>query len=459
MKILASSLDNLVQLANSHSIEQPYVTFTVGSPTNVKIIIKDKNNDDGYYKEIVGSSSASTSSDSFNTSGVVTLNLMECLKMNSIFFNFTMVDASTIKCNIDTSISYQIAVEGTGLTIGGTYSTYEALSPNKMVMMLQGNIDSNTTNITMEKYNNNPTISFNVTSPFKYSTSNKPISVNITAYQMYDSKASLVTVPYPSAIIMPTTLTKFQSVNYDEYHYTGGTKVNFLTNNLNRYYNYDEWVGLSILSDVDVVGLKKSYYTNSGVFLDTRYVSNKVEKNGIRYDIYDTFDLLEIEAIYNKQVGYILVYGWDGSKEITNPIRYDIIPKCKGNNEIFFLNEIGGIDSFNFTNTKTIDRKIDDQSTFFVNQIRPYDDVYEMEYTKQKRNEITYTLTTHQINRETAEWLNELNKSKYIYLFNGLERPTYTIIIVDKFDIKTNSSDKEFELELEYHISDNENNV
>ncbi len=458
-EILASSLDNFIQLANSHTIEQPYVTFTIGNPSNVKLIIKDNNNDDGYYKEILGSSSASTSSDSFNTTGVVTINLMECLKKNSIFFNFVLQSSNTIKCNIDTSISYSISVSGGGITVGGTYSSYQALSPNKMVLMLQGNIDSNTSNITMEKYNNNPKVSFNVTSPFKYQTRNTPLSVNITAYQMYDSKASMVSVPYSGAVIMPTTLTKFQSVDYNEYYYTGGTKTKFLTNNFNRYYNYDEWIGISMLSSSNVTSLKKSYYTNSGVFLETRYGVQYIEQNDIRYDLYDTFDLNEIEAFHNKQVGYVMVYAWDGYNELSEPIKYEVMPHCKGNNVIFFLNELGGIDSFNFTNTKTIERKIDDQSTYFINPISKFTDKYELEYTKQKRNEITFTVKTHEINLETANWLNELNKSKYIFLLNGLSQPMFKIIIVDKFDIQTNSNDNEFELELEYHDADNLVNV
>lgn len=457
-KILASSLDNFIILNNSHTVEQPYVTFTVGSPSNVTITIKDKNNDDGYYKEIIGNSTSVISSDSFNTGGVATLNLMECLKLNSIFFNITLESANTLKANIDTSISYSISVSGGGITVGGTYSSYEALSPNKMVVMLQGNIDENTSNITMEKYNNNPSISFNITSPFKYSSMRVPLDIKITAYQMYNSQASMVTVPYSEATILPTTLHKFQTVDYTKYFYNG-TKVSFLTNNKNRYYNYNEWVGLSVLSNTNVTGLKKSFYTNSGVFLEDEWTTQFVEKNGIRYDIYDTFELGDIEATHDKQVGYILVYAVNGQTELTDPIRFDVVPKCMGNNEVFFLNELGGIDSFNFTNTKRVEREIDDQSTYFVNPIKDYTDRYELQYSKQKRNQITNTVSTHQIDLSTAKWLNELNKSKYCFLFLGMSNPKFKMIIVDKFDIETNSSDDEFELEMEYHEADNEVNI
>ena len=49
-KIIASSLNNFIILNNTHTTDSPYVTFTVGSPSNTKEIIKDANNDDGYYK-------------------------------------------------------------------------------------------------------------------------------------------------------------------------------------------------------------------------------------------------------------------------------------------------------------------------------------------------------------------------------------------------------------------------
>lgn len=466
-KILASSLDNFILLNNSHTTTAPYVTFTVTNPTNVKITIKDANNDDGYHKEIVGNTASTLSSDSFNTTGIVSLNLLECLKLNPIFFNITLQSSNVIRANIDTSIQYSISVSGSGIAVGGSYSSYKALSPNKMVVMLQGNIDENTSNITMEKYNNNQTVSFNITSPFKYSSMRTPLDVDITAYQVYDSKSSMVTVPYGTATIMPTTLTRFQSVDYDKYLYTGGTKVHFLTNNEKRYYNYGEWVSLSFLSTVDIAHpcFKKDFYTNSGVFLETEWTTQLIEVSGDnvkRYDIYDNLELSDIEYVYDKQVGYVLVYfvnGGGSSVELSEPVRFDIVPKCKGNHTIFFLNEIGGIDSFNFVNTKTVDMGIDNQSTYFVNPIKAYTDKYELEYSKQKRNKITNTVTTNQVDLHTAQWLNEMAKSKYVFEFLGVQSPRYKTIIIDKFDISTNTSDDEFELEMEYHDADNDENV
>lgn len=451
--ILASSLDNFIVLNNSHSTEQPYVTFTVASPSDVIITIKDANNDDGYYKEISGNSTSVISQNSFKTSGVIALGLMECLKLNSIFYDISLEAANTVKAYIDTSIKYNIRLtKGSGITIGGTYSSYNPTSANKMVLMLQGKIDENTTNISLEKYNNSQTVSFNITSPFERAQTRVPITMKVTAYQVYDNVASMVTAPYSEITVLPTTLTKFQKVDYSNYY--GSGKKHFLTNNESRNYNYGEYYGLSILSDSNPT-FKKNYYTNSGVFLETQTNIEYTEHNGIRHDIYDKLDLDNIEARYNHQVGYVELYAIINGVE-SYPIRFNVMPKCDGNNTLFFLNELGGIDSFNFTNTKTTERSIDDLSTYFINPIRSFSDKYELQSVKQKKSEVTTTLSTHQVDKETAMWLGELNKSKYVFEYLGTTNPKYKIIVVDKFDIEYNTSEDEFELELEYHDGDND---
>lgn len=453
-KVLASSLDNFVLLNNSHSVDTPYVTFTVGSPTNVTIKIKDALNEDGYSKEIVGNSSAVTSSESFSISGVATINLYECLKLNSIFFDVQLQSANVIKAKIDTSIKYNITVTGSGVAVGGTYSSFNPTTPNKMVMMLQGSINGETTNVSMEKYNNSNVVSFNMTAPFTHANFRYPVDMNVMAYQIYNNTSSMVTVPYSSMVVMPTTLTKFQSVDYDNFY--GSNKVKFLTNNDVRYYNYGEHIGLSVLTDADNLLLKKAYYTNSGVFLESEIGYEYREKNSIRMDLYDVFDLSTIETRHNTEVGYVLVTAVSGATEVTFPVKYVVNPACKGNNEIFFINELGGVDSFNFTGTKTVSRKIDDLSTYYKNPIRPFADSMEIETVKLKNNKVTVSLSTKQIDKRTAEWLNELNKSKCVYQYLGISNPKFKSIIVTEFNIETNNNNDEFEVALEYRDSDNQ---
>jgi len=458
-RILASSLDNFM-IFSTPSVALPYVTFTVGTlSSNVEITIKEANNDYGYSRVIKGAPNGETTSTSFNTSGIGIYNLYECIKLNSIFFNITFATSNTIKCYIDTSLKYNISLtSGSGISIGGTYSSYSPSLPNKTCLILQES--GGTNSINMEKYHNASTISFNITAPFQKTMFSKPVNYNIMGYKVVNGASSNITIPYDSITVMPTTLLKFQSVDYDDYLYTGSGTAKWLTTQTNRIYNYGEWVGLSFLSNVDVATprLKKNYYTNSGVFLESSWTTQYVEKNGKRIDIYDTFELSSIESVHNKQVGYVDVYfvNGDGSNTLlSNAIRYNVIPHCDGNDEVFFLNEIGGIDSFNFTSKKQVARSISDQNTYTKTPTRNYVNVYDHEYILNKRNKITTTLTTNQIDGGIADWLNQLSKSKYTFKFLGMTNPMYKIIVVDKFDITTTSTDDEFELSLEYHDADN----
>ena len=451
--ILASSLDNFIVLNNSHVVNKPYVTFTIGSPTNVTILVKDRYDDDGYRREIVGSPTGVISSTSFRTTGVIALNLIECLKLIPIFYDIKLTSANVIEAYLDTSISYSITISsGSGITIGGNFNGYTAQNLNKMVLMMQGTIDGDNTNITMEKYNDVSTVSFNVTSPFSHMDGKTPVTMGLTAYEVYNNESSLLSLPYSEVTIMPTTLTKFQEVDYSNYEYISD-KVHFLTNNEERYYNYGERYALSVICDTPIT-LKKNYYTNSGVFLTSEVSHEYRERQGNRYDFYDTLNLLGVESNFNHQVGYVLVYGVIGSLEITYPVRFNVRPRCKENHEVFFVNEIGGIDSFNFTHQEVIERKIDDLATYNINPIRPFGDTLEIERVLSKKNEITKVLSTNQVDKHTAEWLNELSKSMYTFLYLGGTHK-YKIIIIDKFDITTNNTSEEFELELEYHDSDN----
>ena len=132
------------------------------------------------------------------------------------------------------------------------------------------------------------------------------------------------------------------------------------------------------------------------------------------------------------------------------------MPHCDGNNEIFFLNEIGGVDSFNFTSNKQITRRIDNQNTYSKTHTRTFTNLFDHEYVLNKRNKITTTISTNQVDVGIADWLNQLVKSKYTYKFMGMKSPMFKIIVVDKFDVQTNTADDEFEFTLEYHDADND---
>lgn len=177
-----------------------------------------------------------------------------------------------------------------------------------------------------------------------------------------------------------------------------------------------------------------------------------------RFDFYFENDIATVENITNMQVGYVEVVGMNGNTEITNPVRYNVEPKCNQNNEIYFVNELGGIDSFNFLGERQYNASIDDQTTYFKNPIRKWERIKEIEIVGQKKNKVEHTLKTTIIGEEEAKWLNELNKSKYAFV---LEHNPVTIkkIIITDFDIDLSDRENVFEVELTYQDSDNNINL
>lgn len=453
--ILASSLNNYISIANAYTAQKPYVVFTVGSPTTVTITIANALNEDGYRKVISGSSTAPLSSSSFRTSsGSVALNLMECLKLNPIFYNITLAAANAVKAYIDTSVKYSITVSGSGVSVGGTYQGYNVTPSPKVTVMLGCTINGESVNIPMEKYSDEQTVKFDVTAPFDRMNFTKPISVNVAAYTVYNSVANTVSVPYTNFVVLPTTLKKFDAVDYSIYQNTSAEKKYFLTNLQVRPYNYGEHYAVSFLSSYGNVTLKKSFYTNGGVFMESQTTVMLREKNGIRYDFYDVIDLDSVEGRHGKQVGYILVTAMNGSTEISYPLKLVVMPKCSGNHEIFFLNELGGVDSFSFTDKQEDTYGISSQETFKRNPIIGYGDTYQVENVAYKVTSETHSLTKNSVSADVAHWLNELAKTRHAFLYVGSTNPKFKVIIIDRCSITVSSDAEEFDVTIEYHESD-----
>ena len=453
--ILASSLNNYISVANAYTAKKPYVVFTVGSPSVVTITIENALNEDGYRKVISGSPTAVLSSSSFRTqSGSTALSLLECLKLCPIFYNITLQSANAVKAYIDTSIKYSIAVGGSGISVGGTYQSYNVTPSPKVTVMLGCSLNGETVNIPMEKYSDEQTVRFDLTAPFSHMNFTNPISVNVAAYTVYDSVANTVSVPYSSFVVLPTTLKKFQDVDYSDYQNTSAEKKHFLTNLEVRPYNYGEHYAVSFLSTYSNVTLKKSFYTNGGVFMESNTTVMLVEKNGIRYDFYDLIDIDSVEGRHGKQVGYIMVTAMNGDSEISYPLKLVVQPKCSGNHEVFFLNELGGVDSFSFTDKQEDTYSIQEQDTFFRNPILGYGDTYLIEEVAQKTTSEAHSLTKYSVSADVARWLNELAKSKHTFLYVSSTNPKFKTIVLDRCSITVSSDAEEFDVNIEYHLSD-----
>lgn len=440
-KYLGSSQDNFLVFSNEN-YARPYVTFyfTTGGASG-EIVIKDALDEDGYSKTIKYSSSEVISDSSFRTQGdktMATFSLLECLRKNPIFYDIQLRSdipnvGIVILAYIDSSTRYEITV-GASITLGGTYSSWTPKEPNKYVLLE----NTSEKQIILEKYTMSDDVSFNVTAPFEHLSFKDPFQVKLLAYYIDNNQVQIGSIANNTITVFPTTLSKFDDTDLSNY------EGKFLTHNHKRSYNYGETCALSVLGNG--ASLVKKYYTNSGLFLEQDSTVDYMEHSTDRVDFYFKLDVQSVENRFNKQVGYVEVSCGNG-----DPVIYVVDAKCNVNNEIFFVNEIGGIDSFNFLGEREYDAKISKQTTYFMNPTRKYTTVKELEVVGQKVNKVEHTLKTSIIDSDTARWLNELQKSKYAFLYKDkrIER-----IVVTDMNISISDRNNTFEVELTYQDGD-----
>lgn len=458
--ILGSSQDNFLVFSNDN-FERPYVTFYFNSGQNPigQLVIKDALNEDGYKKTIVYSPDELITDSSFRCIGDKTANtfsFMECLRKNIIFYDITLVSdipnvGMVIRAYLDSSTRYTIQASAI-LTVGGNYSSYVPKEPNKYVLLL----NDGSSQVTLEKHTIDDDISFNVTAPFEHLSFKDPFGVKMVGYHVEANQIITENIANNQVTVFPTTLSKFDETNLMDYNYSfTGQKVNFLTHNFNRYYNYGEVCGLSLLTNKSGIGLVKQYYTVSGKYLGTDSDMLYSEVHPYRKDFYFECDIQTVENTTNKQVGYVEVFATEGGAEITNRIRFNVVPKCNQNNEIFFVNELGGIDSFNFLGERVYESKINKQTTYFINPTRKYVGTRELECVNQKVNKVEHHLKSALIDVDTARWLNEMSKSKYPFLYVGENNIKFERIVITDMSIEISDRDNTFEIELTYQDGDN----
>lgn len=466
-KYIASSLDNFIVFANQNAQDPPYVLFTIGDSAvgqNVTVNIYDADNEDGVKYTLSGSAGSYVTSSTFNTAGdrfSLMFSLCECLKLNPFTYNVIIYNTNSVKCGLDSSRRW--AITTTVIGASGNYYNYNPYSVNKWVLNIKGNLSDSITEFSMAKYNDTPEVSFNVTSPFQYITFKNPIKISLSAYSLIGNTTRIEPLTNNSITVLPTTLSKFEKVDYNDYFCS---MANYevkkpLTRNFRRSCNYNDLIGISILTDRgdSTVTLTKRYYTNSGVFLSSsngylkRYYTNN------RMDFYDRLDIDDVETTSNRQVGYVEVTVSVNGHDITEPVIYEVVPRCEKTDTIFFINAIGGLDSFTFLGGTDVDTSIDELTSFFKNPKRPYTSVYELEFVKQKSMEENYIAKTHTIDRNMAEWLRELQRSRYAFKFNPDEEVPFKMIVISQFDISLPSDETKFRLECTYRYADTAINV
>jgi hypothetical protein len=466
-KIVGSSLDNFLILESTTPTILPTVKFTVKGFSDVNIQIIDNNNPEWQGLTLTGTSTGTITQNSFitkNNTIETGLSLVECLKKNPLFFGFKTPkilanNDLVIECFIEMNNSYSLISSDTNVVEISTSG--DSFNIIKYIIDMNITTRFTTSNLTLEKYSVDNEISFNLTSPFSTISEKYPIHINLFGYKTDGTSINLINLNVNEFDVLPTTLHKFDYVDfYGEYFKDKDVpdiKL-FLSNNFNRSLNYGEMISFSFLSDDPNLSILARFYTNSGRFLKSQNEYLAKDFNYVRSDFYIIPQIEEVERQYNTQVGYILYNIVDSAQNIlSNNLRFDVIPNCNENKVFYFVNELGGIDSFNFLGELKTDYSISDQITFNSTPTRPFTNNKVIERVNSKAQEINYIIKTTLINKETAEWLNELNKSKYVFFMDNEKNETR--IIVDKFDIEISNETKQYELTMTYHISDNRQKI
>lgn len=172
------------------------------------------------------------------------------------------------------------------------------------------------------------------------------------------------------------------------------------------------------------------------------------------FNIANTIKLDIDGTIEGKKVGYIEICLCRAGEQISEPLKFTILPECLYKVKDFaFLNSLGGWSSFSFSGVESTDFKTS-TNVISKTQTPNHSISSEIESVYSKEVKEQYTAQTVPINVTVVNWLKELSTSIAVY-----ELSTKRYIIVDDLQIKPNSKDELFRLEMKYHYSDSYNAI
>lgn len=207
------------------------------------------------------------------------------------------------------------------------------------------------------------------------------------------------------------------------------------------------------------LGIRYDLYTQSGKYIESLLPEKMfITKgschmvNNILLNIDEVIE--EAEAKTGKKVGTVKASLCRNNQVVSQPLEFSIMPECLHDVSNFaFLNSLGGWSSFSFGGESATDTKAS-ANTIYSTQLPGYTVSSRIESVFDKEIKETYSVKTLPVNAEVAEWLREIASSVAVY-----ELATKRYIIVDDFNIKHNTTDRLFTLEMKYHYSDTYNAV
>lgn len=221
----------------------------------------------------------------------------------------------------------------------------------------------------------------------------------------------------------------------------------FHTKGQTQYFNF-------ILSDENRIanhqtGITYKLYSQSRVLLAEKTIVSQ----GKNLAVVNTIKLALDEIIKGyEKVGEVEVYLNVAGEIKSSPLTFRILPECLYRvNDFAFLNALGGWNSFNFGGDERTDFKASSTNIFKThtpnhNISSEIESVYSQDVNEQ------FSVKTMPIDAKTVEWLKEMSASIAVY-----ELSSKRYIIVDEMNIRPNSKDELFEVEMKYRYSDSFN--
>lgn len=198
------------------------------------------------------------------------------------------------------------------------------------------------------------------------------------------------------------------------------------------------------------IALCYELFTSSKEKISTEDKQHSVKTGSL--NIVNTIKLNLDQYINDGKVGYVEVSLTANNKKISYPLCFNILPTHLYKvNDFAFLNSLGGWSSFNFAGAASSDFKTSAKTIFKTHT--PYSNISnEIESVYSKEVKEKFSVQTMPITLKVYEWLKELSTSIAVY-----ELSTKRYIVVDELNIKPNTKDDLFTLEMKYHYSDSYN--
>lgn len=476
MRYLASSQPKYIRIAGkarAQGLLQVYITadymYHIGEPVTIEVI-----RDGEMIQEIRGSRGAAVTATSFNTATVddAVLSLADALRSNDIFSNVRVKKNEAGECrgvwaDVETAHGYEFHRRESSamMAVGGTgYRKAVSLTSTTLTYEIEdGERAGGSKVITQQKTVDGDAL-FDITAPFAYDTRLYPVTMTLSASQKTGNKYKTVALAETDYTVMPATAERYEEIDYAAYTVPGDRdadySIRWLTTNTQRRYNQGEVVALSSLGAGPLTPYAV-FRSASGAFLYEMIPEYRVVTVAGRSDYMMRFDLDAVGELTGEVVDAVEVHlrDYNGKTVTAEPVVYRSRRRCQKPAELFFVNKLGGLDSFADFASYRVESDVADVDTYMVNQMEDWETLgaggiacYEMVHTK--RNEQQQVLTTYAEDAATCDWLGELQRSKYVFARldgDGLDTMRFQQVIVDGMGITTRSRERSSEIEVKLH--------